>query len=158
MTNNFTAFGETTTTVLSFLQQSETLTFQGGGDLGGYSFFLMFVQTIFALGLVCGLAYVLFRWVLPRLGGAQFGNHIVRIVDRVPLDARKNLYVVEVAGRWLLIASSEAGVHIVSELDAAAAEEAAGRIERERPTFKTATVAGRSAFADQLARLMSKKR
>lgn len=121
-------------------------------------FFLMLLQTVFALGLVCGLAYVIFRWVLPRLQAISSTNSMVRIVDRAGLDARKNLYVIEVAGRWLLIASSEAGVHLVSELDAATAEEAAARIARNRPGMKNLGASARETFADSLARIMSKRR
>ena len=32
-----------------------------GGPTGGFNFFLMLLQTFVALGLVCGLAYVIFR-------------------------------------------------------------------------------------------------
>ncbi|HEX8474442.1 MAG TPA: flagellar biosynthetic protein FliO [Pyrinomonadaceae bacterium] len=142
----------------------EPTPFVTGGDSGA-SFFLMLVETMLALGLVCGLAYALFRWVLPRLQMAGImrasDSSMVRIVDRVGLDARKNLYVIEVAGRWLLIAASEAGVQLVSELDAANAEEAAQAIERLRPTYKAATAHTTDApdsFANRFARLMNRRK
>lgn len=131
---------------------------QYGGGGGGASFFLMLVETILALGLVCGLAYAIFRWVLPRLQATHSANSMVRVVDRAGLDARKNLYVIEVAGRWLLVASSEAGVQLISELDAEAAEEAAATLERIRPTFRATTDSAREAFADRFARLMNKRK
>ena len=124
---------------------------------GGVSFFLMLVQTLVALGLVCGLAYVIFRWILPRLSVARSTNSMVRVVDRVGLDARKSLYVIEVAGRWLLIAASEAGVQVISELDAKLAAEAAAELERARPSFTADAAAVRSAFADRLAQIMNRK-
>jgi flagellar biosynthetic protein FliO len=126
---------------------------------GGASFFAMLAQTIVALALVCGLAYVLFRWVLPRLqqvSGAS--GSMVRIVDRTGLDARKSLYVIEVAGRWLLIASSEAGVQLISELDATSAEEAAQAVERLRPNFKQSTATARDAVAERFSRLLGKRK
>jgi flagellar biogenesis protein FliO len=45
----------------------------GGGDsaAGGASLFVMLLQTIVALAFVCGLAYFLFRWLLPRLTDAR---------------------------------------------------------------------------------------
>ncbi|HEX8455919.1 MAG TPA: flagellar biosynthetic protein FliO [Pyrinomonadaceae bacterium] len=128
-------------------------------DNGGASFFSMLAQTILALALVCGLAYALFRWVLPRLhqvGGAA--GSMVRIVDRAGLDARKSLYVIEVAGRWLLIASSEAGVQLISELDASTAEEAALEVERLRPNFKQSTATARDAVAERFSRLLGKRK
>lgn len=125
---------------------------------GGTSFFWLFVQTLLALGLVCGLAYVLFRFVMPRLQQATGGasRSMVRIVDRTGIEARKSLLVIEVAGRWLLIATSEAGVQLISELDAATAQEAAREVELLRPNFKAATMNAREAFADHFARLMNK--
>ena len=121
------------------------------------NFFLMLVETILALGLVCGLAYLVFHFALPRLDTIRSSNSMVRVVDRVGLDARKSLYVIEVAGRWLLIAASEAGVHLVSELDAKTAEEAAEELERLRSAPSPSLTAVRSAFAERLAQLMNKK-
>lgn len=117
------------------------------------NFFTMLLETLLALGLVCGLAYLVFRLVLPRLTTIRSANSMVRVVDRVGLDPRKSLYVVEVAGRWLLIGASEAGVHLVSELDAQSAEEAAEELERRRTTPSPSV----QAFADRLSRLMNKK-
>lgn len=121
------------------------------------NFFTMLLETLLALGLVCGLAYLVFRLMLPRLTTIRASNSMVRVVDRVGLDARKSLYVVEVAGRWLLIGASEAGVHLVSELDAQSAEEAAEELERRRATPSPSVEAARRAFADRLARLMNRK-
>ena len=144
--------------VLAFWQQ-EAAPFGGApaGGGGGMNFFLMLLQTMLALGLVCGIAYAVFRWILPRLSLARSASSMVRVVDRINLDARKSLYVIEVAGRWMLIASSEAGVHLVSELDAKTAEEAAEEVARQRPGFGASTAAVRSAFADRLAQIINKK-
>lgn len=147
--------------VLLFLWQQETATpfaaapYEGGGSA---SFFLMLLQTLLALGLVCGLAYALFRWVLPRLNTVRMGQSMVRIVDRVPLEARRSLYVIEVAGRWLLISSSESGVQLLSELEAQSAEEAEKEIERLRPTLKTLGGAARDAFEGARSRLSNRRR
>jgi flagellar biogenesis protein FliO len=140
------------------LWQQDTPSFDTGQYTSGASFFVMILETMLALGLVCGLAYVVFRWVLPRLNAARSAGSMVRVVDRIGLDARKSLMVIEVAGRWLLIATSEAGVQLVSELDAETAERAADEIERARPTFKAMTSNARGAFAERLAQLMNRKR
>lgn len=143
---------------LALRRQDAASTFEGAQQAGGgLSFFYMLLQTLFALALVCGLAYVVFRWVLPRLNAVRSTNSMLRIVDRVGLDVRRNLYVVEVAGRWLLIASSEAGVQLISELDAKTAEEAEQELVRLRPTFGASGAAVRSAFAERLAQLINKK-
>jgi flagellar biosynthetic protein FliO len=132
---------------------AQETTFNGGGE----SFFLMLLQTLLVLGLVCGLAYVIFRWVLPRLAVARSANSMVRVVDVVGLDARKRLYVIEVAGRWMLIASSEAGVQMLSELDTASAAEAAQTLERARQNWKSIGAAARATLAERLTRLTNKK-
>jgi flagellar protein FliO/FliZ len=121
------------------------------------NFFTMLLETMLALGLVCGLAYLVFRLALPRLNTIRSANSMVRVVDRVGLDPRKSLYVVEVAGRWLLIGASEAGVHLVSELDAKTAEEASEELERRRAAPSPTVEAARRAFADRLARLTNRK-
>lgn len=121
------------------------------------NFFTMLLETMLALGLVCGLAYFVFRLALPRLNAVRSANSMVRVVDRVGLDQRKSLYVVEVAGRWLLVGASEAGVHLVSELDAKAAEEASEELEHRRATPSPTVAAARRAFAERLARLTNRK-
>lgn len=142
--------------IASLHTQTVTAAWQDGAG-GGVNFFLMLVQTLLALGLVCGLAYVIFRWLLPRLSAVGRTGGMVRVVERAPLDARNSLYVVEVAGRWLLVASSEKGVELVGELDAGAAEEAEREALVKRPSFGTDAAAVREAFADRLARVMNRK-
>ena len=129
-----------------------------GGDAGsGASLFVMLLQTVVALAFVCGLAYFIFRWLLPRLNVARAGGGMVRIVERAGLDARSHLYVIEVAGRWLLVSSSQAGVQLVSELDPKAAEDAAGLLDDKRPTFGGDAAAVKKAFAERLARTIGRK-
>jgi flagellar biosynthetic protein FliO len=142
-------------TVAAALAAWQDAGFEGGG--GGVNFFLMLLQTVLALGLVCGLAYVIFRWLMPRLSVVGRAGGMVRVVERAPLDQRNSLFVVEVAGRWLLVASSEKGVELVSELDAGAAGEAERAALEKRPTFGTDAAAVREAFADRLARVMNRK-
>lgn len=106
------------------------------------SFLWMMVQTILALAVVCGLAYFIFRIVLPKFSIGSGVGSMVRIVDRIGIDARKSLCVVEVAGKWMLIAISENGVQLVSELDAGSAAEAEKLAEQARAL-------GRSAFTSE---------
>ncbi len=81
------------------------------------TFLWMLLQTIFALVVVCGLAYLIFRVILPRFAPTLGGNSMIRIVDRTGLEPRKNLYIIEVAGKWMLVAASEEGVQFISDLD-----------------------------------------
>lgn len=131
--------------------------FGGDAGAGGASLFVMLLQTIVALAFVCGLAYFIFRWLLPRLNVVRAGGGMVRVVERAGLDARNHLYVIEVAGRWLLVASSQAGVQLVSELDPKAAEDAAAALDDRRPTFGGDAAAVKKAFAERLARSIGRK-
>ena len=121
---------------------------------GSLSFLWMLLQTIFALALVCGLAYVIFRVILPRLGTSYGSNNMVRVVDRIGLEARKSLYVVEVAGKWMLVASSESGVQLIAELDAESARLAEEEILKNRQLPGNAAF-GKS-FADKLNEVISR--
>lgn len=129
----------------------------------GSSVIWMFVQTIVALGFVCLLAYLLLRVVLPRLNLSTAGKSMVSVVDRTPLDQRRSLFVIEVTGRWLLIAVSEGGVQLISELDADKAAEASAALRaaaastRARVTLNQAGVTARSTFADVLARFGNRR-
>lgn len=118
----------------------------------------MLLQTLLALGLVCGLALVVFRFVLPRLGAMKQKRSMVRVIDRVGLEPRRSLYVIETGGKWLLIGVSEAGVQLVSELDAAQSEIAAANIERARANSDSFKALTGASFGASLERLMNKKR
>lgn len=120
------------------------------------SFLWMLVQTIFALALVCGLAYLIFRVILPRLTVNYSANNMVRVVDRVGIEARKSLYVIEVAGKWMLVASSENGVQMIAELDAEQARLAEQEIIKNRQNPQSAAFGGKS-FADKLNEVISRK-
>lgn len=125
--------------------------------MGNLSFVWMLVQTVFALLLVCGLAYLIFRVILPRLAVNYGSNNMVRVVDRIGLDARKSLYVIEVAGKWMLVASSENGVQLISELDAEEARLAEQEIVNKRQTPGGAGVFSGKSFADKLKEVASRK-
>jgi flagellar biosynthetic protein FliO len=119
------------------------------------TFIWMLVQTIFALVIVCGLAYLIFRVILPRLAVSYGSNNMVRVVDRIGLDARKSLYVIEVAGKWMLVAASESGVQLIAELDPSSAKIAEEEIVKQRQ-LPQGTAFGKS-FADKLNEVISRK-
>lgn len=69
-----------------------------------------------SLGFVCVVAYVALRLISARRAGP--GRGALRVVARTPLEPRRSLLVVDVAGRGFLLASSEAGVSLIAEVDA----------------------------------------
>ena len=123
---------------------------QATPSVGWLDILWMLVQTAIALGLVCGLAVLIFRYILPKLNVVSFNKSIVRVVDGASLDARKRLIVVEVAGKYMLLALSESGVQMVSELDGGSVEQAVERLEEmnreSNPQFKN--------VSDSFARIM----
>ena len=83
---------------------------------GGY--FVSLLQTLFALAAVCVLAWVVLKWGARR--GLGLGRGRVPVLERVPLDARRALYLVQLGERVLWIGASESGAPtVLAELDAA---------------------------------------
>ena len=85
----------------------------------GASYGDLLITSMLVLGAVCVAAFVAVR-VLGRVmgGGRVRGAHLMDVVARVPLEPRRSLYVVEVAGKALLVGTSEMGLSVLSELDA----------------------------------------
>ena len=98
--------------------------------VGWWDIISLLLQTAVALALVCALAILIFRYILPRLNAVSFNKSIVQVVDGTSLDARKRLIIVQAAGKYLLLASSESGVQLISELDGAAVEDAVAALEK----------------------------
>ena len=91
----------------------------GTGAAAGASYGDLLVTSLLVLGAVCIAAFVAVR-VFGRLiaTGRARGTHLLDVVARVPLEPRRSLYVVEVAGKTLLVGTSEMGLSVLSELDA----------------------------------------
>ena len=76
----------------------------------------LLLQMIISLGIVCLLANLLLRYGLKRLLPDQSKQGQMEVLARLPLEPRRTLLVVKVGEKVLVLASSEAGVHPVSEL------------------------------------------
>src|SRR5688500_13774817 len=92
----------------------------------------LLLTSLVVLGAVCIAAFVVVR-VFGRFlaTGRTRGAHLLDVVARVPLEPRRSLYVVEVAGKTLLVGTSEMGLSVLSELDGGEVRARAV----ERPTF-----------------------
>jgi flagellar biogenesis protein FliO len=66
------------------------------------------------------VAVVLLVGALMLLRRKDAGS-AMRVIARLPVEPRRSLLVVELAGRTLVLASSEAGLSLLTELDAVAA-------------------------------------
>jgi flagellar biogenesis protein FliO len=99
--------------------------------------YLLF-KTLVVLGLVVAVIYLTLNVgarKLLKLGPQS--NALVKVVDRVPLEPKKSLYVLQVGGEFLLVGASEQGLALVSKLDAEGVQKAlAERIAAQpTPTF-----------------------
>jgi flagellar protein FliO/FliZ len=88
------------------------------GNGAGYGDLL--VTSLVVLVVVCVGAFVAVRLFGRLLAtGRSRGAHLLDVLARVPLEPRRSLYVVEVAGKTLLVGTSEMGLSVLSELDPA---------------------------------------
>ena len=89
----------------------------GNGAVGA-SYGDLLVTSLLVLGGVCIAAFVVVRVVGRFLAtGRARGAHLLDVVARLPLEPRRSLYVVEAAGKTLLIGTSEMGLSVLTELD-----------------------------------------
>jgi flagellar protein FliO/FliZ len=89
----------------------------GNGAVGA-SYGDLLMTSLLVLGAVCIAAFVAVRVVGRLLAtGRATGAHLMAVVARLPLEPRRSLYVIEVAGKTLLVGTSEMGLSMLSELD-----------------------------------------
>lgn len=83
------------------------------------AFTWLLVKMIFSLLLVCALAVVILRVILPRLMGMPMrSGGLVRVVYRTSLEPKKSLYVVQIAGGYHLLGVSDGSVTHLMDLPA----------------------------------------
>ena len=91
-----------------------------GSGVEGASYGDLLVTSLVVLGAVCVAAFVVVRvvgrWLMT---GRTRGANLLDVIARLPLEPRRSLYVVEVAGKTLLVGTSEMGLSVLTELDAA---------------------------------------
>lgn len=89
------------------------------------------VRMLVVLGIVVGLIYLTLNFGLRRLMGVpgmSLGRaRIVSVVERIPLDQRRAMFVVKAAGEYLLIGGGDANLSLIAKLDGDTVE----RIEKE---------------------------
>jgi flagellar biogenesis protein FliO len=82
-------------------------------------------RTLAVLGLVIMLAYISLNWGLRRMMGIKapgLNSGLVNVIERVPLDQRRALFVVKAANEYLLVGGAESALSLISKLDAAEVE------------------------------------
>jgi len=99
-------------------------------------------MSLASLGVVCVLAYLALRWLAGRGIGRPTGA--IKILARCPLEPRRSVYLIETAGRCFLVGVGDGPMSLLAEVDRATVADAAAT---ERP---------KGAFADELARVLSR--
>jgi len=107
------------------------------------------VRTVLLLLAVLASIYLTLNVGLRRLMGLQGvavgRKQLVTVVERVPLDQRRALFVLKAADEYLLVGSGESGLQLLSKLDTQAVE----RIQSER-SQPAANVVPMSPFLQKL--------
>jgi len=82
------------------------------------------LRTMLVLAMVITLAWLTLSVGLRRLLGIRpvAGTNVVTVLERVPLDQKRALFVVEAAGEVLLIGGADASLNLISKLDRAEVE------------------------------------
>jgi len=77
------------------------------------------LRTMAALGIVVALAWLLLNVGLRRLMGIKpvVGMPVVSVIERVALDQKRALFVVEAAGEVLLIGGGEGSLSLITKLE-----------------------------------------
>jgi flagellar biosynthetic protein FliO len=99
------------------------------------------VLSFSSLGVVCLVAWGALRLLAGRGVGKASGA--IRVVARCPLEPRRSVYVVEVAGRCFLVGVGDGPMALLAELDAE---------KLPRPEAVS------SPFADVLARALGRRK
>jgi len=89
-----------------FLDQSSA-----GANLG-----LLVVETVAILSLIAAAAWLFVRFVAPRLRGVRGKQPRMRLLERLPLEPRRSLYIVEVDGAPHLFGVADGSVRLLKEL------------------------------------------
>lgn len=92
-------------------------------ELGGEELNLgwTLARTMLVLAMVIGLAWLTLNVGLRRLLGIRpaVGTHLVSVLERVPLDQKRSLFVIEAAGEILLVGGGDGALSLIAKLDRA---------------------------------------
>jgi flagellar biogenesis protein FliO len=100
-----------------------------------------YVKLMLVLAGIVALAYAALRLWLPKLSGLQQqAKGPIQVLARMPLEPRKNLYIIKAGADYLLVGTAENSVHMISPLQAEALAgyaEAAVKPDTAAPDFLT---------------------
>ncbi|GAB6180198.1 hypothetical protein JCM14036_15170 [Desulfotomaculum defluvii] len=77
----------------------------------------LFIKVMTLLPLILVLAYLSIKYGLARTRGFAMGTRYMRRVDHLPLGPKAGLALVEVGGRYYLVAFQENHISLIKEFD-----------------------------------------
>ncbi len=87
-----------------------------GSDL---NFGWMFIKVIVAMILVSGLAFFAIKYLLPKAPWVKgLAGSKIQVLEKMGLEPRKSLYLIQVAEKVVLVGSSEQGLSALAEFSA----------------------------------------
>lgn len=90
------------------------------------------IRTFVVLGIVIMAIYVTLNFGLRRLMGISAmprGQAVVQVVERIPLDQKRAMFVVKAAGEYLLIGGGDGALQLIAKLDPTEVE----KLQQQRP-------------------------
>lgn len=90
------------------------------------------LRTFIVLGIVILAIYITLNFGLRRLMGISAmprGQAVVQVVERIPLDQKRAMFVVKAAGEYLLIGGGDGALQLISKLDPTEVE----KLQQQRP-------------------------
>jgi flagellar biogenesis protein FliO len=102
------------------------------------SFVGAMVQMVLVLGSICLLAYLVLGKLLPRLLNIQqptAQKRILTIVDRLPIDQRRSIVVLQIGALYFLVGITEQGISLISRLERDDVESALADAEVQKPAL-----------------------
>ena len=86
-------------------------------DTSTVSYGVVILQTFAVLVLIGAMAWAFVRFVAPRIGMRTRSSRM-KILERLPLEPRRSLYLVEVDGKSILVGVSEGSIRLLREVEA----------------------------------------
>lgn len=85
------------------------------------------VRTMVVLGIVIMAIYITLNFGLRKLMGISpvpRGQSVVTVVERIPLDQKRAMFVVKAGGEYLLVGGADGALQLITKLDTAEVEKA----------------------------------
>ncbi len=88
-----------------------------GSESEGPSFVSVAMRFFGLMAVMVGLFYLVTRYLKKKTGVISPGGDLVKVIASIPLMPGRFLQIVDLAGRLLILGTSESGVHLITEVE-----------------------------------------